>query len=66
MRKKSLHVNSKLNKSQEIKFIIAFSKNPDPPLGKLTTPFATSPPSKKKFKPPPALLSKIVKIHFPL
>ena len=54
MRKKSLHVNSKLNMSQEIKFIIAFSKNPDPPLGKLTTPFATSPPPKKKIQTTPS------------
>ena len=42
----SLHVDGKLNKSHEVKFMIAFSKNPELPLQKLATPFLSSSPSK--------------------
>ena len=48
----SLYANSNSNKSCEVKFMIAISKNPGPPLQKFTTPFPSSPPSKKILQTP--------------
>ena len=52
----SLHINSKSNKSGDVKFITAISENPEPLLQKLTPPFPIKPPpSKKNCQPPPPL-----------
>ena len=45
-----MHVNSKSNKSREVKFIIAISKHAEPtpsPLPEMDRPFPINPPSKK-------------------
>ena len=53
----SLNVNGKLNKSREVKFIIA--ENPEPSPQTLTTPFPlTSPPSPLKNILQPPLIAK--------
>ena len=55
-----LHINSKLDKSHDVKFTIALSKNPEPP-PKIDPPVSHQVPHSKKICQRPPIFTKFLK-----
>ena len=60
----SLHIDSKLNKSCEVKFMIVISKKPEPPPPKIDHPFPIQLPSKNIIQTP-SFFATLLKYVYP-